>query len=64
MSRQLNSVIRNSSRAVGTRSTFQPFDLIVMIMSGYSMVTEACGSITIAVLLDSIKQPWSSRKLT
>jgi hypothetical protein len=44
MSRQLNSVIRNSSRAVGTRSTFQLLDLIDMIMSRYSIVIDASGS--------------------
>lgn len=46
ISRQLNSVIRNSRRAVGTSNTFHPLDLIDIIMSRYSIVIDAFGSIT------------------
>ena len=39
--------MRNSSRAVGTKSTFHPLARIVMIMSRYSSVKEARGSMTV-----------------
>mmetsp|Transcript_8303 Transcript_8303/g.26790 ORF Transcript_8303/g.26790 Transcript_8303/m.26790 type:complete len:210 (-) Transcript_8303:493-1122(-) len=60
MSRHENSVMRNSSRAVGTKSTFHPLARIVMIMSRYSSVKEARGSMTVLILSLSMRKPWSS----
>ena len=60
MSRHENSVMRNSRRAVGTKSTRHSLARIVMIMSMYSSVNDADGSITVVILSVSIMKPWSS----
>ena len=57
MSRHENSVMRNSRRAVGTKSTFHALARMVMIMSRYSSVKEAAGSMIVRILSVSIRKP-------
>ena len=45
---------------MGTKRAFQPFARMVMIMSRYSRVKEAEGSMMVPILSVSIKKPWSS----
>ena len=47
---------------MGVKSTFHPFARMVMIMSMYSSVKLALGSMTVAILSVSMRKPWSSTK--